>query len=120
LRKREPERGFAALCVAAFVVLGFRIDPVEKLAAVQKELISLHQVYSATPVFGVDFSIEEKVSSPLPEQHQLIASAESHPQHRHRLRPGPRFLIGRLIFAQSVLCSAAAIAGGADGGARGG
>lgn len=41
-------------------VLGFRIDPVEKLQSTVKEIQSLHKVYSACPVFGVEFEEEEK------------------------------------------------------------
>mmetsp|Transcript_18304 Transcript_18304/g.42618 ORF Transcript_18304/g.42618 Transcript_18304/m.42618 type:complete len:354 (-) Transcript_18304:203-1264(-) len=41
-------------------ILGFRIDPAERLNDVFKELVSLHKVYSATPIFGVDFVVEDK------------------------------------------------------------
>ena len=44
-------------------VLGFRIDPVEKLQSTVKEIQSLHKVYSACPVFGVEFEEEEKVDN---------------------------------------------------------
>ncbi|XP_037093681.1 Bardet-Biedl syndrome 5 protein homolog [Pollicipes pollicipes] len=37
-------------------VLGFRIDPKQKLMEVYKELDSLFQVYSETPVFGVEYT----------------------------------------------------------------
>lgn len=42
-------------------VLGFKIDPVEKLQEAVKEINSLHKVYSANPIFGVDYEMEEKV-----------------------------------------------------------
>ncbi|OWF36293.1 Bardet-Biedl syndrome 5 protein homolog [Mizuhopecten yessoensis] len=42
-------------------VLGFRIDPAEKLQQVVKEIQSLHRVYSACPLFGVEFETEEKM-----------------------------------------------------------
>ncbi|XP_033761379.1 Bardet-Biedl syndrome 5 protein homolog [Pecten maximus] len=42
-------------------VLGFRIDPAEKLQQVVKEIQSLHRVYSACPLFGVEFETEEKL-----------------------------------------------------------
>jgi Bardet-Biedl syndrome 5 protein len=42
-------------------VLGFRIDPVEKLQQVHKEIQSLHKVYSTCPVFGVEFEEDERV-----------------------------------------------------------
>uniref|UniRef100_F7CKZ1 BBSome complex member BBS5 n=1 Tax=Monodelphis domestica TaxID=13616 RepID=F7CKZ1_MONDO len=41
-------------------VLGFKIDPVEKLQESVKEINSLHRVYSASPIFGVDYEMEEK------------------------------------------------------------
>uniref|UniRef100_A0A2K6GSL6 Bardet-Biedl syndrome 5 n=1 Tax=Propithecus coquereli TaxID=379532 RepID=A0A2K6GSL6_PROCO len=41
-------------------VLGFKIDPVEKLQESVKEINSLHKVYSASPIFGVDYEMEEK------------------------------------------------------------
>ena len=45
-------------------ILGFRVDPAEQLSAVFQEIQSLHRVFATTPVFGVDFTIEEK-SAPL-------------------------------------------------------
>ncbi|XP_021563426.1 Bardet-Biedl syndrome 5 protein isoform X4 [Carlito syrichta] len=41
-------------------VLGFKIDPVEKLQESVKEINSIHKVYSASPIFGVDYEMEEK------------------------------------------------------------
>lgn len=52
-------------------VLGFKIDPVEKLQDALKEINSLHKVYSANPIFGVEFEMEEKVS--------IYASASCNP-----------------------------------------
>jgi len=40
-------------------VLGFRIDPVEQLESVAKEVDALHQVYADMPNFGVRFTVEE-------------------------------------------------------------
>lgn len=42
-------------------VLGFKIDPLEKLHESVKEINSLHKVYSASPIFGVNYEMEEKV-----------------------------------------------------------
>jgi Bardet-Biedl syndrome 5 protein len=39
-------------------VLGFRIDPIEKLEAVMKEMKSFHSLFSRSPIFGVDFTVE--------------------------------------------------------------
>lgn len=44
-------------------ILGFRIDPYEKLQDVFKEVKTLHEVYAANPIFGVKFAVEEKPSS---------------------------------------------------------
>ncbi|KAL4656630.1 hypothetical protein GN956_G4483 [Arapaima gigas] len=41
-------------------VLGFKIDPMDKLQSTVKEINSLHKVYSANPIFGVDYEMEEK------------------------------------------------------------
>lgn len=43
-------------------VLGFRIDPPEKLQDTVKEIQSLHKVYSACPIFGIEFETDEGVS----------------------------------------------------------
>lgn len=43
-------------------MLGFKIDPVDKLQDALKEINSLHKVYSANPIFGVEYEMEEKVS----------------------------------------------------------
>lgn len=42
-------------------MLGFKIDPMDKLQDAVKEINSLHKVYSANPIFGVEFEMEEKV-----------------------------------------------------------
>mmetsp|Transcript_20219 Transcript_20219/g.48248 ORF Transcript_20219/g.48248 Transcript_20219/m.48248 type:complete len:348 (-) Transcript_20219:168-1211(-) len=41
-------------------VLGFRVDPAEKLGLVHKEVQALYDTYSADPVFGVQYSVEEQ------------------------------------------------------------
>ena len=43
-------------------MLGFRIDPVEKLNEVMKEIHSLYRVYSTNPIFGVQYQVEDRVS----------------------------------------------------------
>ena len=42
-------------------VLGFRVDPQEKLEQVHKEISSLHKIYSDNPIFGVEYSRTDKV-----------------------------------------------------------
>lgn len=49
-------------------ILGFRVDPQDKVNDVFKEIQSLFQVYFTAPVFGVDFSIEAET----PEIEQLL------------------------------------------------
>lgn len=44
-------------------ILGFRVDPAEKLKEVFTEIEGLHKVFSANPIFGVDFSVEERAGS---------------------------------------------------------
>ena len=44
-------------------VLGFRVDPAEKLQEVHKEVSSLHRIYSVSPIFGVDFKTEEPAAA---------------------------------------------------------
>jgi len=41
-------------------ILGFRVDPADKLMELQQEITSLHATYSTNPIFGIDFSMEEK------------------------------------------------------------
>ena len=41
-------------------MLGFRIDPQDRLEAAFKEIGSLHQVFSASPIFGVDYTVESE------------------------------------------------------------
>lgn len=63
IRVRESKYGPAlvltTLNTAGGYVLGFRIDPQEKLGDIYKELISLHAVYSENPIFGVSYSYED-------------------------------------------------------------
>mmetsp|Transcript_7758 Transcript_7758/g.12410 ORF Transcript_7758/g.12410 Transcript_7758/m.12410 type:complete len:343 (+) Transcript_7758:83-1111(+) len=64
IRIRESKFGpalvFETVLRSGGYILGFRIDPVERMHEVYKELISLHQVFSLNPIFGVEFQVEEK------------------------------------------------------------
>jgi Bardet-Biedl syndrome 5 protein len=66
VRIRESKFGPALVveCVESCggYVLGFRIDPKEKLQSVHKELLSLQKVYGQVPLFGVQFKVGEQVS----------------------------------------------------------
>mmetsp|Transcript_25475 Transcript_25475/g.37583 ORF Transcript_25475/g.37583 Transcript_25475/m.37583 type:complete len:345 (-) Transcript_25475:114-1148(-) len=91
LRIRDSKFGFA-LVVETFArsggyILGFRIDPKEKLEEVYKEVLSLHQVFAASPIFGVDFSVEaeapsiEKITQPRIEEDVEITEDENQDSH---------------------------------------
>eukprot|EP00753_Platysulcus_tardus_P008187 PLAT1577.1.p1 GENE.PLAT1577.1~~PLAT1577.1.p1 ORF type:complete len:346 (-),score=153.88 PLAT1577.1:76-1113(-) len=54
-------------------VLGFRLDPVERLQSVFKEIAALYKVFSVSPIFGVDFLVEDK---PLPLDERRVAREE--------------------------------------------
>lgn len=49
-------------------ILGFRIDPVERLNALHKELSSLFKAYRTNPVFGVEYAVEAET----PELNELM------------------------------------------------
>mmetsp|Transcript_24166 Transcript_24166/g.53773 ORF Transcript_24166/g.53773 Transcript_24166/m.53773 type:complete len:351 (-) Transcript_24166:2076-3128(-) len=64
IRVRESKFG-RALVLETFqksggYILGFRVDPQEKIAEVFQEIHSLFQIYSVGPLFGVDFTIESE------------------------------------------------------------
>lgn len=46
-------------------VLGFRIDPNERLSEIYRELTSLYTVYTENPVFGVVYNRSQKMTTPL-------------------------------------------------------
>ncbi|XP_076060731.1 Bardet-Biedl syndrome 5 protein isoform X1 [Oratosquilla oratoria] len=64
VKVRESKFGMALVVESSEAsggyVLGFRIDPVEKLHEVHKEISSLFNVYSQCPIFGVEFTIQDK------------------------------------------------------------
>lgn len=57
IRVRDSKYGPAlvihTLYTAGGYVLGFRVDPVDRLRTVFKELSSLYTIHGATPIFGV-------------------------------------------------------------------
>lgn len=67
IRMRESKFGRAlvieTVARSGGYILGFRVDPADKLEGVYQELSSLHQVYSVNPIFGIDFVHEEKAKS---------------------------------------------------------
>ncbi|CAL4167474.1 unnamed protein product, partial [Meganyctiphanes norvegica] len=64
VKVRESKFGMALVVESSEAsggyVLGFRIDPVEKLHEVTKEISSLYEVYSSSPIFGVEFTLQTK------------------------------------------------------------
>lgn len=67
VKLRESKFG-KALVIETFAraggyILGFRIDPVERLVNVSQEVQTLHKLFSTSPIFGVDFTIEEVAPS---------------------------------------------------------
>ena len=65
---RESKFGMALVIESSEIsggyILGFRIDPLEKLQEIQKEIASLHKLYSATPIFGVEYETRDEQSKP--------------------------------------------------------
>jgi Bardet-Biedl syndrome 5 protein len=65
VRIRESKYGLALVIqtatTAGSYVLGFRIDPQERLHEVYKEISSLHSVFAETPIFGVNFNFDRSV-----------------------------------------------------------
>lgn len=63
VRLRESKFGMALVIETSEqsggYVLGFRIDPQEKLQEVHKEITALHAIYSVTPIFGVEYVTQE-------------------------------------------------------------
>lgn len=55
-------------------ILGFRIDPSERLEAVYREISSLHKTYSDSPIFGVEYSKHSSSSSTAAQQAEVEAS----------------------------------------------
>lgn len=49
-------------------ILGFRVDPQDRISDVYKEIHSLFQIYSVGPIFGVDFTLESEA----PNLEQLL------------------------------------------------
>lgn len=67
IRLRDSKFG-KALVLETFTrgggyILGFRMDPLSKLEEVHREVVQLHTLFSATPVFGVDFVLESEAPS---------------------------------------------------------
>ncbi|CAM9610619.1 unnamed protein product, partial [Hapterophycus canaliculatus] len=79
IRVRESKFGQALVVETSAhsggYILGFRLDPAEKLEQVHQELSSLHQVHAAAPIMGVDFQEEE--SPPAMESRTVVATDDN-------------------------------------------
>eukprot|EP00746_Dinoflagellata_sp_MGD_P065009 gnl/MRDRNA2_/MRDRNA2_27096_c0_seq1.p1 gnl/MRDRNA2_/MRDRNA2_27096_c0~~gnl/MRDRNA2_/MRDRNA2_27096_c0_seq1.p1 ORF type:complete len:370 (-),score=54.03 gnl/MRDRNA2_/MRDRNA2_27096_c0_seq1:42-1073(-) len=51
-------------------ILGFRIDPVEQLEEINTQITNLWKVFSATPIFGIEFTVEENENKD-PTEHMV-------------------------------------------------
>lgn len=64
-------------------MLGFRIDPAERLTATERELISLHQLYHSNPTFGVEVNQESehvsRIQNYIVEVNCKITNQKEHP-----------------------------------------
>lgn len=52
-------------------ILGFRVDPQDKMQDVFQEITSLHKTFSVNPIFGVEFSVDE-----MPEKLERLRRAQ--------------------------------------------
>eukprot|EP00033_Pygsuia_biforma_P003251 GCRY01003563.1.p1 GENE.GCRY01003563.1~~GCRY01003563.1.p1 ORF type:complete len:344 (+),score=65.22 GCRY01003563.1:140-1171(+) len=64
---RDSKFGFALVIEtmqsAGGYILGFRMDPKEKLQEMVKAIKNLYAIYAENPIFGVEFEVEEKPQS---------------------------------------------------------
>jgi hypothetical protein len=114
IRMRESKFGRAlvieTVARSGGYILGFRVDPADKLEGVYQELNSLHQVYSVNPIFGIDFVHEEK-QKPLEEV--TVKRAMVSVQPVFVLLP-LAFLHTLLAIARSILCCPSRLADACD------
>ncbi|CAI8013128.1 Bardet-Biedl syndrome 5 protein homolog [Geodia barretti] len=66
VKVRDTKFGVAMVLEAGNLVLGFKVDPYETLKKIVKEIQSLHQVYSSSPIFGVEYSTADEWEGPTP------------------------------------------------------
>lgn len=43
-------------------ILGFRIDPLERMKNIHREITALQAVYTKAPIFGVEYTVGEEAS----------------------------------------------------------
>lgn len=66
-------------------ILGFRVDPLERLGPMEKEITNLYAVYGSAPIFGVEFSFEEDppdakqtMTARIEEDVEIVEDVEDH------------------------------------------
>jgi Bardet-Biedl syndrome 5 protein len=66
-------------------ILGFRVDPLERLGPIEREISALLKTYGTAPVFGVEFSFEEDapdisktVVARIEEDVEVVDDSEDH------------------------------------------
>eukprot|EP00095_Tigriopus_kingsejongensis_P007057 maker-scaffold146_size311726-snap-gene-2.23 protein:Tk07057 transcript:maker-scaffold146_size311726-snap-gene-2.23-mRNA-1 annotation:"hypothetical protein CAPTEDRAFT_176376" len=68
IRLRDSKFGTALVLdsseISGGYVLGFRIDPMDRLEATVKEIQSMYKIYSSSPIFGVEYVKTEEEGSP--------------------------------------------------------
>ena len=72
VKVRDTKFGVAMVLEAGNLVLGFKVDPYETLKKIVKEIQSLHQVYSSSPIFGVEYSTADEWEGPTPPSTDTI------------------------------------------------
>ena len=59
-------------------ILGFRIDPAERLEEITQEVISLHKTYSETPIFGVEYSRSTVFENRSKKSHSILRAKRAY------------------------------------------
>lgn len=95
VRLRESKFGMALVIESSELsggyILGFRIDPQEKLTEIQQEISALHKLYSSQPVFGVEYTTEDE--PPKEEEVIPVDTMEEYNERRDQPRD-PRCIYG--------------------------
>lgn len=75
---------------AVKLVLGFKVDPYDVLKKTIKEIQSLHQVYSSSPIFGVEYSdVDEREEPATPPSDAIQEDVELVNTHSDTLAVSP-------------------------------
>lgn len=72
IKIRDSKFGTALVITSGSYVLGFRIDPEDKLKNIFRELASLHSVYTKDPIYGVEFNWTQATQPEAPSSQLII------------------------------------------------